>query len=167
MSRVLLYIARFAVIVIGYAVAALVASAFLHLLVLGAAGFRPDETTDIFVGSLFFSIPFTALFVGYFAFVPAGIAILAGEVFGLRGWSFYALAGAGVGLAVAVLIWQSSTDGMEIAAGGEAFFATPRFLATLVASGMVGGLGYWLCAGRSAGRWRQLATPTSSGPSGS
>ena len=167
MSRFFLYIGRFAVILAGYAVAALAASAFLHLLVLGAAGLQPGEAPPVFLRSLAFSIPFTALFVSYFAFLPAGAAILAGEVLGLRNWLFYALAGAAAGFAVAMLFRQSPMVG-GIA---EPALATPRFVASLIGCGIVGGLAYWLCAGRSAGSWlmidRNGGGPTSSGPSGS
>jgi hypothetical protein len=170
-NRVLLYIGRFAVILVGYIAAALAASAFIHLLFLGAAGFRPDEGSAIVMGSLFFSIPFTALFVGYFAFLPSVAAILIGEVFGQRGWLFHALAGAAVGLAVVALFWQSSMmlDGGN-QAGTDPAFSTPRFVGLIIGGGIVGGLAYWLCAGRWAGNWRTSADagpPTESGPSGS
>ena len=171
MSRVLLYIARFAVILIGYVAAALAASAFLHLLVLGSAGFSPDEAHAVVMGSLFFSIPFTALFVGYFAFLPSVAAILIGEVSGQRGWLFYALAGAAVGLAVAVLFWQSALwpdSGYQ--ADIEPAYSTSRFVGMIIGSGIVGGLAYWLCAGRFAGSWRSAGgsdRSISSGPSGS
>ena len=171
MNRCFLSLARLAVILAGYGVAALAASAFLHLLVLGAAGLQPDEAPPVFVRSLVFSVPFVALFVSYFAFVPAGIAILASEVLGLRSWLFHALAGAAVGLAVAVLFGQAP---MVVEMGGtvvEPTFGTPRFVASLVGCGIVGGLFYWLCAGRSAGNWAAAGGPgrgpTSSGPPGS
>ena len=174
MSRVLLYLFRFAVILVGYVVAALAASAFMHLLFLGAAGFRPGEAPSVVAGSLFFSIPFTALFIGYFAFAPSVVMILVSEVFGRRGWLFYALAGAAVGFAVVALFWQSSgvLDG-QAPMDGDPEFGTSRFVGMMIGSGIVGGLAYWLCAGRWAGSWRTRANlptsnlPTSSGRSGS
>lgn len=172
MSRVLLYIARFAVILIGYVAAALAASGFLHLLLLGSAGFSPDEAHAVVIGSLFFSIPFTALFVGYFAFLPSVAAILIGEVFGQRGWLFHALAGAAVGLVVVVLFWQSAIwpDSSGYQTGIDPAYGTSRLVGLIVGSGIVGGLAYWLCAGRWAGSWRSAGGPDgsiSSGPSGS
>jgi hypothetical protein len=170
-SRVLLYITRFAVILIGYVAAALAASAFLHLLVVGSAGFRPDEAHAVVMGSLFFSIPFTALFVGYFAFLPSVAAILIGELFGQRNWLFHALAGAAVGLAVVALFWQSAIwpdSGYQT--GIEPAYGMSRFVGLIVGSGIVGGLAYWLCAGRWAGNWRtrsEAGPPSVSGPSGS
>lgn len=170
MSRFLLYLVRFAIILVGYAVAALAASAFLHLLVLGAAGLQPDDAPPVFVRSLIFSIPFVALFISYFAFMPAGVAILAGEVLRLRSWLFYALAGGTVGFAVLVLFWQSPMMVETVAEGAEPAFGTPRFVASLIGCGVVGGLAYWLCAGRTAGSWLTIGgrdDATSSGPSGS
>jgi hypothetical protein len=170
-SRVLLYIARFAVILIGYVAAALAASAFLHLLLLGSAGFPPDEVHAVVMGSLFFSIPFTALFVGYFAFLPSAAAILIGEISGQRSWLFHALAGASVGLAVFALFWQSAIwpdSGYQ--AGLDSAYSTSQFVGMIIGSGIVGGLAYWLCAGRWAGNWRSAGEPDSSissGPSGS
>jgi len=170
-SRVLLYIGRFAVILIGYVAAALAASGFLHLLLLGSAGFPPDEAHAVVMGSLFFSIPFTALFIGYFAFLPSVAAILIGEIFGQRNWLFHALAGAAVGLAVVVLFWQSAIwPDSSYQTGIEPAYSTSRFVGMIIGSGIVGGLAYWLCAGRFAGNWRSAGEPgnsISSGPSGS
>ncbi|HEY4193209.1 MAG TPA: hypothetical protein VGM46_11240 [Mesorhizobium sp.] len=162
MNRVLTYILRFAVILIGYMVATLAASAFIQLLFLGSAGLRLGEAWELVTGSLLFSVPFTALFVGYFAFLPAVVLIVAGEVLGQRNWLFYALAGAAVGLAVAVLFWQSSmmADGMG-QMNTDPAFSGPRFVGLMIGGGIVGGLAYWLCAGRSAGNWRVAAKPTS------
>jgi hypothetical protein len=167
----LLYIGRFAIILIGYAVAMLAASAFLHLLCLGAAGFQPDESSAYIVGPLLFSVPLTALFVGYFAFLPFVVAILVGEVMGQRNWLFYALAGAAVGLVVVALFWQSPM-GWDASghASAQMTLDTSRFVGAMIGSGIVGGLAYWLCAGRSAGSWRGAGKPdqpTASGPSGS
>jgi hypothetical protein len=162
MSRVLDYILRFAVILVGYAVATLAASAFVHLLFLGAAGFQPDESSAYVVGPLLFSIPFTALFVGYFAFLPSVVMILIGEVLGQRNWLFYALSGAAVGLAVIALFWQSPME-WDVQTNAEITFGTSRFVGLMIGGGIVGGLAYWLCAGRFAGNWRDR--PTSSGPS--
>ena len=62
MSRVLTYLGRCIIIIIGYAVASLAASAFLNILTLGALGWSADET-PIVMGSLVVSIPFIALFI--------------------------------------------------------------------------------------------------------
>jgi hypothetical protein len=161
-SRVLLYLVRFAAILVGYAVATLAASAFIHLLFLGSVGFRPDDAPPILLGSLFFSVPFTALFVGYFAFLPSVVMMLIGEVLGQRSWLFYALAGGAVGGAVLALFWQSPMQ-WDIQTNTDIAFGTSRFAGSMIGSGIVGGFAYWLCAGRFAGNWR--GGSTSSGPS--
>lgn len=100
MNSVLALLFRFLVIVFGYAVAALCASAFLHLVTLPLLGFTAEETSFIVMGSVGFSIPFIALFVAYFAFIPAMFGVLLGEVLGQRDWLFYALAGGVIGAVV-------------------------------------------------------------------
>jgi hypothetical protein len=149
MNHVFAYLFRFTIIIGGYLVGSLAASAFLNVLMLGALGFIGGETSPA-AGSLIFSIPFVALFVAYFAFMPAILAILAGEIFGKRDWLFYAIAGA----VVALIIVGFMRGAAE--ASGEA--ATDlNFVLAVVGSGMCGGIGYWLVAGRSAGRWRRTS----------
>jgi hypothetical protein len=146
-NRVLAYLFRFIVIIAGYLVSSLAASAFLNVVTLAWFGFTPEETRVVATGSFVFSIPFVALFVAYFAFIPAVFAIVTGEVTGKRDWLFYALAGAVVAL---VIIGFSR-------GGGEAAFAEIadlNFALIVIGSGMCGGIGYWLIAGRSAGSWR-------------
>ena len=173
MSRVFAYLIRFAVILIGYAAAALAASAFLHLVFVGQAGLSTDEASFLLWGSLFFSIPFTALFVGYFAFTPAAIAILAGELLDRRDWLFHAMAGAAVGVAVLALFWQGMLPSADHGIAGDAMsvdaaFQGSRFIASVMGAGIVGGIAYWFCAGRFAGSWRDTPDASiSSGPSGS
>ncbi len=94
MSRLIAYLVRFAVILFGYAVASLAASAFLNILFLASLGYMPEHAHPTATASLYFSIPFVALFVAYFAFMPAAIVILLAEILGRRDWLFYALAGA-------------------------------------------------------------------------
>jgi hypothetical protein len=147
-NRVLAYLFRFIVISIGYAVATLAASAFLNVVTLAWFGFTPEETRMVATGSFVFSIPFVALFVAYFAFIPAVFAIVIGEVTGKRDWLFYALAGAVVALVII---------GFSRGGGGTAFaeIADLNFALIVIGSGMCGGIGYWLVAGRSAGGWRR------------
>ncbi|TIX64528.1 MAG: hypothetical protein E5V33_10050, partial [Mesorhizobium sp.] len=84
MSRFIAYLIRFAVILVGYIAASLAASAFLNILFLGSLGYTPDQAHPTATASLYFSIPFVALFVAYFAFMPATVVILAAEVLGRR-----------------------------------------------------------------------------------
>jgi len=147
MNRVISYLIRFVVIIAGYVVASLAASAFLNIVFLGSAGFTAEEVPMVATGSLIFSIPFVALFVAYFGFVPSIIAIVLGEIAGKRDWLFYAIAGAVIGLVIVGLI-------RGVAESGEVF-AEPMVALTLIGGGMCGGIGYWLVAGRTAGSWRQ------------
>lgn len=148
MNGMLALLFRFVVIVLGYAVAALCASAFLHLVTLPLLGFTAEETSFIVMGSIGFSIPFIALFVAYFAFIPAMFGILLGEVLGQRDWLFYALAGGVIGAVVAGF-FRGDVEAVNPIATETAF------VVALVGAGICGGIGYWLIAGRGAGNWRQ------------
>jgi hypothetical protein len=146
MSRVLVYLGRFALILAGYAIASLAASAFLHVVTLGSLGFTADEAPVVLMGSIVFSIPFVALFVAYFAFLPAIPAILLSEILGKRDWLYHAISGAVVALVIVVIIRAAAEAGNQ---------ATDTSLAlALIGGGMCGGIGYWLVAGRLAGNWR-------------
>ncbi|TGQ43770.1 hypothetical protein [Mesorhizobium sp. M00.F.Ca.ET.216.01.1.1] len=160
MNRLIAYLVRFAVILIGYVVASLAASAFLNLLFLASLGYTPEHPEPAATASLWFSIPFVALFVAYFAFMPAAIAILISEILSRRDWLFYALAGAVV--AAVFLGFARQTADANFAA------TDTRDMLAVIGCGMVGGIFYWLSAGRWAGSWREAGdAPTSPGPSGS
>ena len=161
MSRVIAYLVRFAVILFGYVVASLAASAFLNILVLGSLGLTPDQAHPTAAASLYFSIPFVALFVAYVAFVPAAVVILVAEILMRRDWLFYALAGAVVA-AVFLGLVDNARDSAFAVRETSAIMA-------VVGGGMVGGIFYWLSAGRWAGSWwlKDEKAPTSPGPSGS
>jgi ABC-type nickel/cobalt efflux system permease component RcnA len=114
---------------------------------LGSLGFTADEAPAVVMGSIVFSIPFVALFVAYFAFLPAIPAILLSEILGKRDWLYHAISGAVVALVIVVAI-RSAAE-----AGNQAITDT-RFALALVGAGMCGGIAYWLVAGRMAGNWR-------------
>jgi hypothetical protein len=151
-GRVLVYFARFVLIFVAYVCASLAASAFIHLVSLRALGFKVYDTPEGLTGALAFSIPFVALFVSYFAFLPALPTILAAETFGWRGWLFYALAGGAIALVIIAFAMQASEP-------GDNPFSDARLSAAVVGGGIVGGLAYWLIAGRLAGNWRAKARP--------
>jgi hypothetical protein len=148
MNRILTYLGRFFIIIAGYAVSALAASAFLNVVTLASLGFTADETPAVAMGSIVFSIPFIALFVAYFAFIPSVVAILISEIFGLRDWLYHALAG-GVVAAVVIGLFRGAAE------AGDQPGADPRFALAIIGAGMCGGIGYWLVAGRTAGNWRE------------
>lgn len=100
---------------------------------------------------LFFTVSFFATsFIGASAFVPALLLIVVAEVMRLRSLLYYAAAGAVVGLTSyfgsnVELRLENTTD------------VAPVFhpLQLAAAAGIVGGLAYWLLAGRNAGRWSE------------
>jgi hypothetical protein len=99
----------------------------------------------------FFAVSFFATsFVGATAFVPALLLIVVAEALRMRRLLYYGLAGAVVGLAsyfgsdVSFRL-ESTTDVSPV----------PHPLQLAAAAGIVGGLIYWLLAGRKAGRWRE------------
>src|SRR6185295_5971460 len=98
----------------------------------------------VVMGSIVFSIPFIALFVAYFAFLPAIPAILLSEILGKRDWLYHAISGAVVALVIVVFM-RGAAD-----AGNEAI-TDARFALALIGGGICGGIAYWLVAGRLAG----------------
>jgi hypothetical protein len=106
---------------------------------------------------MFFVVSFFATsFIGATAFVPAVLLIIVAEIMRLRRLLYYAAAGAVVGLTSYLgsnveLRLENTTD------------VSPVFhpLQLAAAAGIIGGLAYWLLAGRNAGRWREPAQPSS------
>ncbi|ESY90112.1 hypothetical protein [Mesorhizobium sp. LNHC229A00] len=155
MNRLVAYIVRFAIILFGYAVASLAASAFLNILFLASLGYAPAQAHPAATASLYFSIPFVALFVAYFGFMPAAVVILIAEILGRRDWLFYALAGA-----VVAGVFLGLVDNVR----DSAFAVTEASaIMAVLGGGMVGGIFYWFAAGRWAGSWWKVST--SPGPS--
>jgi hypothetical protein len=160
LNRLVAYLIRFAVILIGYVVASLAASAFINVMFLAAVGYMPEQPQPVATAALLFSIPFVALFVAYFAFVPAAIVILVAEILGRRDWLFYALAGGIVAAVFLGFAHQTADANFDV--------TDTSAMLGVIGGGMVGGIFYWLSAGRWAGSWRQAGNaPTWRGPSGS
>jgi hypothetical protein len=170
MGRIGRMLVRLATILPGYGVACLAASAFLHFVAWPMLNLGPEETPWALLGGIVFSIPFVALFIAYFGFIPALLAILVAELAALRGRLYFALAGAGGGLFAIVLARQSAAimtdaaDGIAPPAGERALIMMPEVMAAVIGAGIVAGLVYWLIAGRGSGNWRG---PTAPAPSGS
>lgn len=150
MGAVLVYLGRFAIILLGYLAASLAASAFINLIAVGLIGFSADEAPVVATGSIVFSTPFIALFVAYYAFIPSLGAILLAEIIGARDWLFHSLAGALVAIVVIGFFWRAAEPGTAIT-------TDPRMAMALIGAGLVGGMVYWLVAGRMAGTWRRAA----------
>ena len=100
---------------------------------------------------IFFIVSFFATsFVGAVAILPAALLIVISEAARLRSFLFYGVGGALVGLA--------SYYGSDISVRLENTTDVPpvaNALQLAAAAGIIGGLVYWLIAGRNAGRWRE------------
>jgi hypothetical protein len=149
LSRVLVYLGRFALIIVGYAIASLAGSAFLNLLYLGSLDLSPPGASGAITGSTVLLIPFVALFVAYFAFAPSIVAIVAAEILGRRDWLYYALAGGAVSVVMLVVMFGARPY-------AHASPDSIRLVLTIVGAGIVSGVAYWLVVGRSAGSWRDV-----------
>ena len=160
MSRIALILVRFAVVITGYVCAALAASSVLHLAWIGASGLEPGQAPWLIVGSIAFSIPFVALFIAYFAFLPASVAIGIAELARWQDWLTYALTGGAISVVVMSYFWNSRIDDISIDGAGmppmpAGRIDDPQVLAAMLAAGLVGGIAYWIVAGRGAGNWRR------------
>jgi hypothetical protein len=159
MNQILALIGRLFAILIGYAVATFAASAFLHLVWSRGADLGGDPSGFV-VGSIAVSTAILAVMFANFAFFPAAIVIGISEIAGWRDWLAYAVAGA----AVAILVTAAGRYGIDgtvfIEPPGpprprEGLSGGPAAFAETVAAGLVGGIAYWLVAGRGAGNWRR------------
>jgi phosphotransferase system glucose/maltose/N-acetylglucosamine-specific IIC component len=114
----------------------------------------PDWTgvdSDPFERVSFFIVSFFATsFVGAVAFLPALVVIVIAEAARLRSFLYYGVGGALVALASYYgsdisLRLENTTDVAPVS----------NALQLAAAAGIIGGLVYWLIAGRNAGRWRE------------
>jgi hypothetical protein len=151
MGRVVDYLVRCVIVLVGYAVASLAASAFLHVIFFAQAGLEPKDAPALAMGSFVFSIPFVALFVAYFAFVPSAVVILIAELLARRDWLFYAVGGGIVAAIFLAVLHQTADPDFEVAGSGP--------MLAVIGGGIVGGFFYWLCAGRWAGGWHGPKNP--------
>lgn len=149
--RILHHILRLVLIITGFAVSVLCASAFLLFLVWGGIGQGdPDfqNTAAVLAG---LGVPVLASFVSYYAFVPAVIVFIFAEISGRRSWLFHAISG--ILIALAALARRAGANGFDNPPSG--------IVMAVIAAGAVGGTAYWLVAGRSAGRHLDQSAATS------
>jgi hypothetical protein len=99
------------------------------------------------------------VFVSGFALIPALIAIGLAEAFGIRALTYYAAAGAAAGALVI-----AGLGGFDPTRLPTDSFAR-RELELMIGAGIIGGLVYWLIAGRTAGNGRPPPPPTMPGAS--
>jgi hypothetical protein len=139
---------RIVVIIIALIVACMAAGLALAIGIiapdLAAMDSDPVERVTFFVASFF-----ATSFVGAVALAPAALLIVLAEALRIRNFIYYGVAGALVGLAsyfgsdISMRL-ENTTD---VAPVGHA-------LQLAAAAGIIGGVVYWLIAGRRAGAWR-------------
>ncbi|HEY7228772.1 MAG TPA: hypothetical protein VH558_00205 [Pseudolabrys sp.] len=112
--------------------------------------------SDPFERVAFFVVAFFATsFVGAVAILPAAVVILISEAANLRSFIYYGVCGALVALVsyylsdISVQL-ENTTDVPPVA----------NALQLAAAAGIIGGLVYWLIAGRNAGHWREKRLPS-------
>jgi hypothetical protein len=144
---------RIIVIVFGFVVATIVAGVTLTIGIV-----LPEWATvesDPFERVIFFFAAFFATsYVGAVAILPAAVLIVISEAARMRSFIYYGVGGALVALA--------SYFGSDISVQLENTTDVPPVTSALqlaAAAGILGGLAYWLIAGRGAGRWRERPAP--------
>ncbi|WP_375414813.1 hypothetical protein [uncultured Bradyrhizobium sp.] len=156
-------IGRLFVILFAFLAASLVAG----MIVVGAVLF--PEFSDVASGPIDPSainivLGFGFIFVSGFALLPAMIVVVITEAFYVRSVLAYAIGGGVVGVAcyLGLIPFDPATlrfDGI-----------VRRHLEVMTGAGIVGGLIYWMIAGRNAGSWRaprRMLAPPPPLPSGS
>ncbi|GGE27438.1 hypothetical protein GCM10007276_00780 [Agaricicola taiwanensis] len=131
-------IIRLLLITSGYVLAVMAATAVLMAITLSYG--TPQDPVDqgAFLVMLVAFAPTLWWIVGPITTVGFAAAAGIAEVFAIRSWIFFALAGA----AIAYTAWSL----LEIGESGPVFTALEA-----VAAGFVAGLTYWLVAGRTSG----------------
>jgi hypothetical protein len=141
-------IGRLFVILFGFLAACLVAGMIVVFAVL-FPGLSDLGSGEIDQSAVNVVLGFGFIFVSGFALLPAMLVVLITEAFYIRGMLTYALGGAAVGLAcyLGLVPFDPATmrfDGI-----------IRRHLEIMTGAGIVGGMIYWMIAGRNAGAWRE------------
>ena len=139
-------IGRLFAVFFGFLAACLVAS----IVVLWAIFFPEvnDVSFDVDQGAINLVLGFGFLVVSGFALLPAAIIALITEVFSIRHVLVYAVGGALAGLFCYLGFIPFDTVNMTFNG------IVRRHLEVMVGAGILGGVVYWLIAGRNAGEWR-------------
>jgi hypothetical protein len=145
-------IGRLFVILFGSLAACLVAG----MIVVGAVlfpEFSDFETSPIDQEGLNIVLGFGFIFVSGFALLPAMIVAAITEAFSIRGALTYAVGGAIIGLACYLGLVPFDTETLRFDG------IVRRHLEIMTGAGIVGGVVYWMIAGRNAGAWREPPRP--------
>jgi hypothetical protein len=142
-------IGRLFAIAFGFLIACLVAGAIVVFAVLFPemsaldTGVIDPNTINILLG-------FGFIFASGFALLPALIVVAITESFSIRSILAYAIGGGVVGLACYLGLVPFNTTAWRFEG------IVRRHLEVMTGAGIVGGLIYWMIAGRNAGRWRRI-----------
>jgi hypothetical protein len=140
-------VARIFLVIIGYFLACIAASAVLTI------GTLTPEWDDLVAAGFNSTAAWIVILVGAsaiaaIAMVPSLLLIALTEGFGWRSILMYGVLGAGLALALSY-----GLDFAGYVGDPDSFLAREREV--LAASGIVGGFVYWLVAGRGAGSWQR------------
>ncbi len=140
-------IGRLFAVFFGFLAACLIAS----IVVLWALFFPEvnDVSFDVDQGAINLILGFGFILVSGFALLPAAIIALITEAFSIRHILAYAIGGALAGLFCYLGFIPFDTVNMTFNG------IVRRHLEVMVGAGILGGVVYWLIAGRNAGAWRR------------
>lgn len=107
------------------------------------------QTLDIDSGAMNVMLGIGFMLISGFTLLPALIAVLVTEAFSIRHVLAYAIFGGLAGLGCYLAFIPFDTETMTF--GG----VVRRHVEVMVGAGILGGVVYWLIAGRNAGAWRE------------
>jgi len=111
------------------------------------------QTLEVDSGVVNLVLGFGFVLLSGFALLPALIAVLITEAFSIRHILAYAVAGGVAGLCCYLAFIPFDTVTMTFEG------IVRRHLEVMVGSGILGGVVYWMIAGRNAGAWRMASVP--------
>ncbi len=141
-------IGRLFVILVAFCAACFVAGAIVVVAIL----FPEISAIDVAAidpNALNIILGFGFIFVSGFALLPAVAVAAITEAFNIRSVLAYAIGGAVAGLACYLSLIPFDTDTLRFDG------IVRHHLEVVTGAGIVGGLIYWLMAGRNAGRWKE------------
>lgn len=141
-------IGRLFAITFGFLIASLVGGAVVVFAVLFPE-FSSMDLNGIDPNAINVLIGFGFIFVSGFALLPALILALVTEALSIRSVLAYAIGGGVIGLACYLGLIPFDTDTMQFNG------IVRRHLEVMTGAGVLGGLVYWMIAGRNAGAWRE------------
>lgn len=112
-----------------------------------------DVSLDVDQGAINMVLGFGFILISGFALLPAAIIALITEVFSIRHILAYAVGGGLAGLFCYLGFIPFDTVNMTFNG------IVRRHLEVMVGAGILGGVVYWLIAGRNAGGWRVVSPP--------